>query len=95
MEGVTQDSPIATDAITQRVDLTPENMLEKESIAARHALNVDSQTTSAQETMLAIMERAKKTKHSLDNTIAENERLRRDLALEIAKSKQIVRQVSE
>ena len=56
MEGVTQDSLIATDAITQRVDLTPANMLKKEIIATRRALNVDSQTTSAQETMLAIME---------------------------------------
>ena len=41
------------------------------------------------------MAQARQTKQSLDNIIAENERLRRDLASEIAKFKQMVRQASE
>ena len=59
MEGVTEDPPIATDEITQGDDLTPANMLGKETIAARRVLNFDSPTTSAQETMQAIIEQAK------------------------------------
>ena len=59
MAGVTEDPPIATDETAQGDDLTPANMLGKETIAARRALNFDSPTTSAQETMRAIMEQAK------------------------------------
>ena len=62
MADVTEDPPIATDETTQRDDLTPANMLEKETIVARRALNFDSPTTSAQETMQALMEQAKQSK---------------------------------
>ena len=95
MEGVTQDPPIATDETTQRDDITPANMLGKETIAARRALNFDSPTTSAQETMQAIIEQAKQNEQRLENMIAENERLRQDLALEVAKSKEAARQDPE
>ena len=59
MAGVTEDPPIATNETAQRDDLTEANMLGKETIAARRALNFDSPTISAQETMQAIMEQAK------------------------------------
>ena len=41
--------------------------------------------------MQAIMEQAKQNEQRLENMIAENERLRQALALEVAKSKQAVR----
>lgn len=59
MEGVTKDPPVAIDETAQGNDLTPANMLGKETIAARRALNFDSPTTSAQEKRQAIMEQAK------------------------------------
>ena len=42
--------------------------------------------------MQAIMEQAKQNEQRLENMIAENERLRQDLALEVAKSNQATRQ---
>ena len=45
--------------------------------------------------MQAIMEQAKQNEQRLENIIAENERLRQDLALEVAKSKQAVHQDPE
>ncbi|GMP73881.1 hypothetical protein CsSME_00031480 [Camellia sinensis var. sinensis] len=95
MAGVTEDPPIATDETAQGDDLTPANMLGKETITARRALNFDSPTTSAQEIMQAIMEQAKQNEQRLENMIAENERLRQDLALEVAKSREAVRQDPE
>ena len=92
MAGVTEDPPVAIDETAQGDDLTPANMLGKETIAARRALNFDSPTTSAQETMQAIMEQAKQNEQRLENMITENERLRQDLALEVAKSREAVRQ---
>ena len=91
MAGGTEDPLIATDETAQGDDLTPANMLEKETIATRRALNFDSPTTSVQETMQAIMEQAKQYEQRLENMIAENERLRQDLALEVAKSREAVR----
>ncbi|KAF5933101.1 hypothetical protein HYC85_029272 [Camellia sinensis] len=95
MVGVTEDPPVAIDETTHGDDLTLANMLGKETIAARRALNFDSPTTSAQETMQAVMEQAKQNEQRLQNMIAENERLRQDLALEIAKSREAMRQETE
>ncbi|GMP91334.1 hypothetical protein CsSME_00042079 [Camellia sinensis var. sinensis] len=90
MTGVTENPSIVTDETTQRDDLTPTNMLGRETITSRHALNFASPSTSEHETMQAIMEQAKQNEQRLENMIAENERLRQDLALEVAKSKQAV-----
>ena len=95
MAGVTEDPPIATDETAQGDVLTPTNMRGKETIAARRALNFDSPTTSAQETMQAIMDQAKQNEQRLENMITENERLRQDFALEVAKSRETVRQGPE
>ena len=86
MADVTADPPIVTDETTQRDDLTLTTMLGPETIAARRALNFDSSSTSEHETLQAIMEHAKPNEQRLENMIAENERLREDLALEKAKS---------
>ncbi|KAF5934633.1 hypothetical protein HYC85_030804 [Camellia sinensis] len=95
MAGVTEDPPVAIDETGQGDDLTPANMLRKETIAARRALNFDSPMTSAQETMQAIIEQAKQNEQRLENMIAENERLRQDLALEVTKSREAMRQDPE
>ena len=42
--------------------------------------------------MQAIMEQAMQNEQRLENMIAENERLRKDLALEVAKSRQVTHQ---
>ena len=95
MAGVTEDPPAAIDETAQGDDLTPGNMLRKKTITARHALNFDSPTTSAQETMQAIIEQAKQKEQRLENMIAKNERLRQDLALEVTKSREAMRQDPE
>ena len=95
MVGVTKDPPIVTDKTTQRDDLTSSNMLGPETILARRALNFASPSTSEHEAMQAIMEQAKQNEQRLENMIAENEHLRQDLALEVAKSKQIACQDPE
>ena len=95
MAGVTEDPPIVTDETTQRDDLTPTNTLGPETIPTRPALNFASPSTPEHEAMQAIMEQAKQNEQRLENMIAENERLRQDLALEVAKSKQVVRQDPE
>ena len=92
MAGVTEDPPVDFDKTAQGDDLTPANMLGKETIAARRALNFDSPTTSAQETMQVIIEQAKQNEQRLENKIAENERLHQDLALEVTKSIEAMRQ---
>ena len=66
-------------------------MLGLETIPSRRALNFASPSTPEHEAMQAIMEQAKQNEQRLENMIAENERLRQDLALEVAKSKQAVR----
>ncbi|KAF5933291.1 hypothetical protein HYC85_029462 [Camellia sinensis] len=95
MAGVTEDPPAAIDETAQGDDPTPANMLGKETIAARRALNFDSPTTSGQETMQAIIEQAKQNEQRLENMIAENEHLRQDLALEVAKLREAMRQDPE
>ena len=95
MAGVTEDPPIATDETTQLDNFTPTNMHGPENILARRALNFASPSTPEHEAMQAIMEQAKQNEQRLENMIAENERLRQDLALEVAKSKQAVRQDPE
>ncbi|KAF5932544.1 hypothetical protein HYC85_028715 [Camellia sinensis] len=72
MEGVTENPLVAIDETAQGDDLTPANMLRKETIAARHGLNFDLPTTSANETMQAIIEQAKKNEQRLEIMIAEN-----------------------
>ena len=91
MVGVTEDPLVAIVETAQGDDLTPANMLGKETIAARRALNFDSPTTSAQETMQAIIKQAKQNEQRLENMIVENERLRQDLALKVAKSRKAMR----
>ena len=95
MAGVTEDPSIVTNENTQRDDLTLTNMLGPETIPARHALNFASLSTPEHEAMQAIMEQAKQNEQRLENMITENERLRQDLALEVAKSNQAVRQDPE
>lgn len=92
MAGVTKDTPVVADDLTPRDDTTPSNMLGPENITARRALNFDSPSTSTHETMQAIMDQAKQNEQRLENIIDENERLRQDLALEVAKSQQAARQ---
>ena len=95
MESVTEDPLIATDEAAQRGDLILANSLGPKTIAARLALDLCSSSNPTQKTIQATMTNARQTKQRLDNIIAKNERLRRDLALEIAKSKQTVRQALE
>ncbi|GMP85633.1 hypothetical protein CsSME_00038712 [Camellia sinensis var. sinensis] len=95
MVGVTDDPPIVADNVTPRNDITTRNMLGPENITARRALNFDliaqtSPSTSVQETMQTIMDQAKQNEQHLENMMAENEHLRQELALELAKSQQVV-----
>ncbi|CAL5344537.1 unnamed protein product [Camellia sinensis] len=83
MASVTEDPlTVTVDPIPQD-ETTPTNLLGTETIAARCALNFVSPSTLEHETIQAIMEQAKQNEQKLENMIAENERLREDLALEM------------
>ena len=75
MAGVTEDPSVVADDLMPQDDTTPRNMLGPENIAAQRALNFDSPSTSAHETMQAIMDQAKQNEQRLENMMAENERL--------------------
>ncbi|GMQ05439.1 hypothetical protein CsSME_00050461 [Camellia sinensis var. sinensis] len=90
MADVTEDSLIVTDENTQVDVFTPTNTYGPELIPARRVLKFASPSTPEHEAMQAIMEQAKQNEQRLENLIDENERLRQDLALEVAKSKQAV-----
>ncbi|GMP47905.1 hypothetical protein CsSME_00015453 [Camellia sinensis var. sinensis] len=92
---MTEDPPMVTDDTTQRYDLTPTNMHGSEIIPARRALHCASPSTPEHEATQAIVEKAKQNEQRLANMIAENERLRQDLASEVEKSKRVVRQAPE
>lgn len=85
---MTEDPPAVADNLMPQVDTTPSTMLGPENITTQKALNFDS----ANETMQAIMDQAKQNEQRLENMMAENEHLRQDLALEVAKSQQAARQ---
>jgi len=84
---------IVADDVTPRDDITPRNMLGPENITVRRALNFDpvaqtSPSTSVQETVQMIMDQAKRNGQCLEDMMAENEHLRKELALQLAKSQQ-------
>ena len=95
MAGVTEDPPIATDKTAQRGDLIPASSLGPTTIAATLASNLLLSSNPMPKTIQVTMAQARQIKQRLDDIIAENKRLRRDLASEVAKSKQTVRQASE
>ena len=89
MTDATEDPPIVADDTTQIDDFPPTNTHGPELLPARRVLNFASPSTPEHEAMQAIMEQAKRNEQRLENLIDENERLRQELALEVAKSKQV------
>ncbi|GMP88002.1 hypothetical protein CsSME_00040152 [Camellia sinensis var. sinensis] len=93
MAGVTDDPSLVADNVTPRDDVTPRNLLGPENITTRRALNFNpvaqtSPSTSMQETMQTIMDQAKRNEQRLEDMATDNERLCKELALEVAKSQQ-------
>ncbi|GMP54818.1 hypothetical protein CsSME_00019858 [Camellia sinensis var. sinensis] len=93
-EDITDDLSFIANDGTPSDDVTPRTMLGPENIPARKALKFDpvaqtSPSTSMQETMQTIMDQAKQNEQRLEDMVADNERLRKELALELAKSQQI------
>ncbi|XP_028058964.1 uncharacterized protein LOC114262767 [Camellia sinensis] len=91
MEDITDDLPLTANDVTLRDDVTPRTMLSPKNITAQRALNFDpmtqtSSSTLMQETMQTIMNQAKRNEQHLEDMAAEKERLRKELALKLAKS---------
>lgn len=95
MASVTENPPTVTvDPIPQN-ETTLTTMLGTETFTARRALNFASPLTSEHEATQAILEQAKQNEQRLENMIVENKHLHQDLALEVAKSKQVAYQGPE